>query len=321
MERREKKTGFTIVELLTVMGIIAILIGLLVPALTLVQDFAKEIQQIAQFHSIEVGVSMIHDPISGLGMYPPSNENSFATAASPPLEIDSAYGGAQKLGEAMVGLDMLGYHPKSGFRADGLNVRDDGFGEPEQFLVYNAITGIPGNPTNPEETALENVQNRKNYMELENANAFTLDSVYDTAELSGSGFSPDYNGLYSIVLCDVYAQKRLQSSKKTGMPILYYRARAGFARQQWDDGLGIADDVYNFQDNQRLLFLGSATSDVIEHPLADGTDDLLEFENMILNPEIAMINKPYRAESYILVSAGKDGLYGTADDICNFKKN
>ena len=104
------------------------------------------------------------------------------------------------------------------------------------------------------------------------------------------------------------------------MPILYYKARTGFTRQQWDDALGIDDDVYNYQDNQRLLLLGSATSEVIDHPLADTVDDYMDFENMILNPEVSIINKPYRAESYILVSAGKDGLYGTSDDICNFKK-
>ena len=28
--------------------------------------------------------------------------------------------------------------------------------------------------------------------------------------------------------------------------------------------------------------------------------------------------RPYRADSYILISAGYDGLYGTRDDICNF---
>ncbi|MBN1124688.1 MAG: prepilin-type N-terminal cleavage/methylation domain-containing protein, partial [Sedimentisphaerales bacterium] len=35
-----RKKGFTIVELLTVMGVIAILIGLLVPALNQVKDYA-----------------------------------------------------------------------------------------------------------------------------------------------------------------------------------------------------------------------------------------------------------------------------------------
>ena len=251
-------------------------------------------------------------------MYPPSNENSYAAVADPTLGLDSSYGGAQKLGEAMVGLDMLGYHPKSGFRADGQNVRDDGGGLPEPFVVYNPITGIPPNAAGLfGETPIENQQNRKYYMELENANAFTLDSVYDTAELAADGFLPDYNGLYSIVLCDVYAQKRLQSSKKTGMPVLYYRARTGFTRQDSTDAFGVDDDVYNFEDNALLLGLETATSEPLPHPLSVG----LNFEEMILNPEVAMIKKPYRAESYILISAGKDGFYGTTDDICNFKKN
>ncbi len=32
-----------------------------------------------------------------------------------------------------------------------------------------------------------------------------------------------------------------------------------------------------------------------------------------------VIRVPYRAESYVLMSAGKDGLFGTADDVYNFE--
>ena len=42
---------------------------------------------------------------------------------------------------------------------------------------------------------------------------------------------------------------------------------------------------------------------------------------MILNKQVTTIKRPYRAGSFILVSAGKDGLYGTADDIFNFTKD
>ena len=29
--------------------------------------------------------------------------------------------------------------------------------------------------------------------------------------------------------------------------------------------------------------------------------------------------EPHRRDTFILISAGGDGLYGTADDICNFE--
>lgn len=44
------------------------------------------------------------------------------------------------------------------------------------------------------------------------------------------------------------------------------------------------------------------------------------FYEMTRNDEITTISRPYRSGSFILVSAGKDGQYGTADDIFNFNK-
>lgn len=325
MNRQKRGTGgFTIVELLTVMGVIALLIGLLVPALNMVKDYSREIQQKAQFHSIDVGLEIFKNDF---GVYPESDENSYRV---PPHPVDPTYySGALKLAEAMVGLDLLGFHPKSGFTASGLNDLDGvGVGSgPVQ--IYDPINGI-NLPNVYEETGSQNIDIRKKYVDLEHANAYRMDDIYR----NWGSFSR-----YNFLLCDVYAKKR-QSGKKTGMPILYYRARTAYKFQNYlysdlgtDQNPVQNDDIYNYWDNERLLALGDPDQGMaILHPLRTGTvvDDLQRFEEIVLNKQVQTatrttafpdgIKRPYRADSYILISAGKDGLYGTADDVLNFEK-
>lgn len=324
---KAQKGGFTIVELLTVMGIIAILIGLLVPALAMVKDYAKQVQQAAQFHSIEVGLDLYK---AEFGVYPPSNDN----AVAPILTRDpTPYCGANKLAEAMVGLDFLGFHPNSEFRSTGEADIVNRLGA----LVYDQRIYSARNPIPDFQTAEENVRCRGGksgapFIELENANAFRMSDVYLPGQLGN--FRAD-----SMLLCDVYAKKRsTASAKKTGMPILYYRARTQFMEQDNTRLVptvqpmytvqGIDDDIYYYPDNMNLLFLQTPETSPVDHPLADqggNVNDIEDFENMILNRQVTQnplvdIKRPYRAQSYILISAGKDGLYGTSDDITNFKQ-
>jgi len=225
----------------------------------------------------------------------------------------------------MVGLDMLGFHPASGFRADGRNLRDES--DPDEdpwmqpFIVYHAGENDEDYPAFGE-TAKENVDNRKGpYIDLENANAYRMEDVYRLLEgESTEDFKKD-----SLVLCDVYTDKRAHSAKKTGAPILYYKARVQYTYQDYDEdtdpeGFGIENDIYYYTDNQNLLELGMPSDQTIDHLVSDGINDWLDFENMILNTQVTSVNRPYCADSYILISAGKDGMYGTADDIFNFDK-
>ncbi len=93
-----------------------------------------------------------------------------------------------------------------------------------------------------------------------------------------------------------------------GMPVLYYRA----------DPNGAANDpnypdnpasIYNYRDNQAILELGVPGRPDLRHPMVDPK----LFYQMIA--EYQSPTKPYRSDSYVLLSAGFDGLYGTADDV------
>ncbi|MHC4950097.1 MAG: type II secretion system protein [Planctomycetota bacterium] len=320
--KRTSKKGFTIVELLTVMGVIAVLIGLLVPALALVKEHASRLQQRAQFHGIDVGLEIYKNEF---GSYPESDDNV-------PLKEAINYCGANKLAEAMVGWDLLGFHPKSGYRSDGTN---DLNGDGTYTLMYNPTGGIPfGAEGSYEETAAENLQNREVFVDMENANAFRLVDIYSNI----GGFNANLNE-GGFVLCDVYAKKRL-AGKKAGMPILYYKARPGRQFQDsTEDSDGDADlyndDIYNYLDNDAIVALNDPDNGtgVNDHPLYQTTTaaSALEFDELIVNQQVLEatddgsgltgVKRPYRAESYILISAGQDGLYGTGDDIFNFEKD
>jgi hypothetical protein len=54
-------------------------------------------------------------------------------------------------------------------------------------------------------------------------------------------------------------------------------------------------------------------------PLRDpGSSYDFFYRDYIRDPKVTATDWPYRPDSYILVSAGKDGEYGTDDDIRNF---
>ena len=123
--RRANALVWIIVAAGVVMAIVAVVVlgvvyGLFTEGLRRSNTFAQEMQQKAQFHSIELGNEVFR---MEYGNYPPSNDNSLPPTHS---EDSTPYGGANKLAEALVGRDLLGYHPESEFRADGQTVDASG---------------------------------------------------------------------------------------------------------------------------------------------------------------------------------------------------
>jgi len=261
-----------------------------VPALNKVKQFAREVKQKAQFHSIEAALELFNSEFDG---YPDS------------LALDPdrmPYCGAMKLCEAMMGRDLMGFHPDSIFRSS--QVSDD--------ILY---------PPQSNTTAYRNsLSARKGpYLPLDNANAYQLMDLYsDIGQFSGKNF----------VLCDVFRQvTHLQSGKKVGMPILYYKANT--SNTQHDSiNPDNPENIYNYTDNQQLVMLGKpweqGKPNSQPHRLAMETGQQPGYRfymnttnDKLLTTSTAAV-RPYRADMYILISAGSDGEYGTPDDIGNF---
>ncbi len=294
IKKTSKRAAFTIIELLTVMSIIVILFGLLAPAMTMVRRHAKRVKQEAQFHSIEAGLQMFHDDFDG---YPDSGEKDDGG-------ID--YPGAMKLAEAMVGQDMLGFHPMSKFNRDGTNSAVTALGSDLYPAFSDPIT--VGDET-------ENLRSRRGpYVPVDQANVYTLTDLYADLGPLLSGTDPN------LVLCDEYPRARSNSTgKRIGMPILYYKADISKIEH---DNTTEALNIYAYSDNQKIIERGLPWGPGV-HPLDELSGESPKgkelFYETIRNKKISSIDRPYRPESYILISAGFDGLYGTEDDIYNFE--
>jgi len=306
---KREKTGFTLVELLTVLAIVAMLTGLLIPSLTFLRNTAKEAQQKAQLTTIDMALNAFRNDY---GDYPPSSW-------LPPGD----YCGAQKLAEALLGWDLVGFHPDSHWQADGRN---------NAPYTVGGITYPPDGYFFYDTTSLLDMDKRRGpYLEQATTNAFKLGDLYGPAlAASALSTSPD-----TFVICDSFGVKKVTlvsgETVKAGTPILYYRANT--ASKTIDPSVLPQLRIYNVRDNVSLIdqlkSVEENIADAQDHPLGMFIGgDYPVFYNARYNYGVGIgygirdpkvpTPWPYRPDSYILISAGADGLYGTADDICNF---
>jgi len=245
-KQSDKKAGFTIIELMTVMSVIIILIGLLVPALNAIKRYAREVATRNQFYAIGIGLDLFN---AEWGDYP---------------ESKGWYCGATRLAVAMVGQDFLGYKPSGDYSHPG------------------------------------DLSSRKMYLDAEKANGCKLRDLYANVPFLTDGNEP--------VLCDGYKTvEHKGTGKLVGMPILYYKANA----------VGSAD-IYDYGDNAALVGLGIPFMPLVAGVPPSHPFDPAVFLGQIRDDKITSVLRPKNVDSYILLSAGFDGVYGTGDDIFNF---
>jgi len=321
---RCSRRAFTLIELLTVIAIITLLIGILTPALGRARDQAKNAAIRAQLNSIGTGLEMFQNEQN---KYAPSNAGEYsAFQANENWEVGTngqPLQGANLLVDAMVGRDFLGYDPKPSRQATGSSIAYDRWNRNNQRRTrYIDPAGI--------------ASSQKSKAAGDAFGTYSASPVPDN-----DLFNPTLEGNVSVAdsapqYCPVFLDK-------FEFPILYYRANPNASQRSpmlpilpRNNATNAATDnaIYNGFDNRVFTDHNIGTNPGQRHEinqafdLMNAVDDLSNNFARYINSDRASSKdtagnitfaRPVNAEKFLLISPGKDGVYGNLDDVTNFE--
>jgi hypothetical protein len=183
---------------------------------------------------------------------------------------------------------------------------------------------------------MTNLQARTPYLASDSIKAAHLEDLYTTYTGVSNYYTPTASFGKTVdatppavtqfpnsVLTDVFLRNPplVCGGKKLGMPVLYYKANTTNTVhdpcyiEDYGKNVTTNPSIYNFDDNHALTGLGCPWSSSTAQPMYTNPD---LFYKAITNTAVTTTPRPHNEDTYILLSAGWDGLYGTADDIYNF---
>jgi len=307
-----------------VVAIITLLISILVPAVNAARKQAARAAARAQISGVSSGIEMFR---TDFGYYPSSVPQDKDGVNAPDIRTgadgdDFVVQGAHRLAMAMVGLDQLGCPAKNGGKTTGgASVSPDSIkgwyysqgasGSANGSFASNATAIYPkdtdwGNP-------VLKTTRRGPYIDPKGFNIVKDMTIDDR--------NPG-----AIVLTDRYdkrAQDNITTSPNSGYDahsvILYYAANERgkyIYRGAIDEN--DPNNIYYYQDNKNIL--SSASSFIGGSYTAQKFYDFIEDTNAQINTGNNATHMPVNKDSFILISRGWDGVYGTDDDVTNWKE-
>lgn len=316
MNRKQTRQAFTLIELLTVMAIIVVLIGILTPALSAARNRATKTAIAAQINAMSVGLDAFRNDE---GKYPASNAALWANDPLNPAAEMTAWEvgtpsaplqGAHILVDALVGRDQLGYDPRSPQVSAGGVIGTS----------YNRWSDVndPGGATD----------RRDPYIPVDGVDVTSpADPPQDGDGVIPGTTQPMIDGNTVPVFRD-----------KFGWPFLYYRASLTANQntpiiQTSNSNINFGDGVYDGVDNELFTsYAGSnhkinqaniqmdfvTPAEVLPNNFAEFIRSFRASSYDQANDILIDFPRPVKADRFIILSAGKDGIYGNLDDVANF---
>jgi type II secretory pathway pseudopilin PulG len=323
-KKRAAPGGFTIVELLTVISIIVLLLAMIIPGINYMKRIARELKVRAQIKGLCEGAEAFYGDSE---FYPPSNRTGAGTAVNPYTC------GAQKLAAAMVGVDLHGYDSQGDFDLVKCEANSKAY----------AVDGVGTPPATAADVQRSHDRRKEMYItptpEMVAVDLEPLYGVGNTGNLYPGGGDPATTKKMGPVLCDAMKVADVPGQNNTtlraGTQFLYFKANQDTRAYGESDGTyKNTGYIYNYLDNKDLLnlmplsgamdkdnnLLPHAWSPMSEDDAAVNANRRKAFYQAIINPAITTEARPYNVNTYIIISAGVDGVFGTKDDISNCGK-
>jgi len=307
--------GFSLVELLTVVGIIALLIGILIPALNSARVSARKASSGQTIKAAAAGLEMFHKDFNA---YPDSRRRLDPLIRLPVSENDNQpLNGAHWLARALAGHDLAGIDVGGEFLNDRVGGGLDWSNAQARAPYEDARSRRP--------RYMDKTELFKRDVEIGTGgpgtgryvliDAFEFPVLYYRANARARSFAGPVTGVDGPYVYDQRDNGDITGADGGGID--QWWNLAGKPRRH---GLGIAacrsggspdcemkaDDCTTASPpHQGFTFAGYIHDEHVRQGQGPGS---VQFSQL----------RPVNPETYLLISPGADGLYGTLDDVKNF---